>query len=442
MLGMSCPTTSFCVATGAGNTIATSTNPTGGAADWSVAFVGAGTLPTPEGVSPARQIRGVDCTSPALCVGVSFEGLIYTSTNPGGGAGAWTVTDIDPPGPNTHMSGVSCPSPSFCAAAADKGRIITSTNPLGGAGAWTITELGQTLRLRAISCTSPAFCVAVGDEGQILSSTNPTGGAGAWNRTQISGLAIDRGLYGVSCPSPTLCVTGDSVGRLLVATAPGGPESAWAPAQGGGTVQLTAADCLSPTQCAVIDNNGDVLTSTDPTGGPSAWTFTNIAPYPLLDEDDGVQTNGFFGISCPSPSLCAISANRGLIYTSTDPFAAAPPPPATTGKKSPGKGKARIKRPRAKIAAQPPPGVEVKGRKTKVRFRFFAAGHAFTRGFVCKLDDRPLRRCKSPKSYRVGLGRHVFRVRAIGWSGLKGPAARVAFTVCHPTERGLCLGPL
>ena len=441
MLGMSCPTTSFCVATGAGNTIATSTNPTGGAGDWSVTFAGAGAMPTPGSFSPARQIRGVDCTSPSLCVGVSFEGLIYTSTDPGGGSGAWSITDIDPPGPNTHMYGVSCPSPSFCAAVADKGRIITSTDPLGGQGAWTITELGESLRLRAISCASPTFCIAVGDEGQIVSSTNPTGGAGTWNRVQISGAAADRGLYGVSCPSPTLCVSGDSIGELLVSTLPGGPESAWTLTKGGASVQLTAADCLSPTQCVAIDNNGDVLTSTDPTGGAGAWTFTNIAPYPLVDEHDGVESNGFFGVSCPSPSLCAIAANRGLIYTSTDPFAAAPAP-AATGKKSPAKGQKRKKRPRAKIAAQPAPGVEIKGRKTKVRFRFFAAGHAFTRGFVCKLDGRPQRRCKSPKTYRVGLGRHVFRVRAIGWTGLKGPAASVRFTVCHPTERGLCLGPI
>ncbi len=439
LFGMSCPTTSFCVATGAGNTVATSTNPTGGAADWSVAFVGAGAMPTPGGISPARQIRGVDCTSPSLCVGVSSEGLIYTSTDPGGGAGAWSTTDVDEPGPNTHMYGVSCPSPSFCAAAADKGKIVTSTDPLGGKGAWSIAELGETLRLRGISCPSPALCVAVGDEGQIVSSTNPTGGASAWTRTQLSGSPIDHALYGVACPSPGLCVSGDSIGEPLTTTAPAGPASGWSTAQGGGTVQITAADCPSATQCVLIDNNADVLTSTDPTGGPSAWTFTNVLPYPGVDAGDASETNGMFGVSCASVSFCAMAGNRGQIFTSTDPFVT-PPPPAATGKKSPGANKKRVRKPRTTIAARPQPGVEIAGRRTKVRFRFFAAGHAFDRGFLCRLDGGPQRRCHSPKTYRVGLGRHVFRVRAIGFTGLKGPPATARFKVCHPTERGWCTG--
>jgi hypothetical protein len=63
-------------------------------------------------------------------------------------------------------------------------------------------------------------------------------------------------------------------------------------------------------------------------------------------------------------------------------------------------------------------------------FRFFARHRVKVDGFVCKLDRRPLKRCRSPKRYRhIGLGRHVFRVRAIGWTGLKGPAATSRFVV-------------
>ena len=198
-----------------------------------------------------RQVRGVSCPSPQLCVAVTFDGLIYTSTSPTANADAWSVTDLDGDGPNTHLYGVSCPSPSFCAASAGQGKIVTSTNPTGGAAAWTTTQLETPLELRGISCVSPSLCVAVGDNGddarpvgsnngEIAVSTNPL--SGVWQRVEMPA----RGsLFGISCPSPALCVTGDRFGNLLVSTNPIGAPSAWAKADGGGTVQLTAFDCPS-----------------------------------------------------------------------------------------------------------------------------------------------------------------------------------------------------
>lgn len=180
LFGISCPSTSLCVAVGGGNTIASSTDPAGGAGAWSVV--------NPGGAGPPNQneIKGVSCPSPQLCVAVSFEGLVYASTNPTGGTSAWSVADLNPTGPRTHLYGVSCPSPSFCAAAAGGAKILTSTNPTGGAAAWSTTQLPGPLELRGISC-SAAACVAVGDDGdgirpgpadrgEILSSGNPLDG--------------------------------------------------------------------------------------------------------------------------------------------------------------------------------------------------------------------------------------------------------------------------
>lgn len=48
-------------------------------------------------------------------------------------------------------------------------------------------------------------------------------------------------------------------------------------------------------------------------------------------------------------------------------------------------------------------------------------GHAQVRGFLCKIDKRPLRRCRSPKGYRVGVGNR--------------------FKVCHPTPYPDCIDP-
>jgi hypothetical protein len=438
LFGMSCPTASMCVGVGSGNVIVSSTEPLGGAAGWNPIRVAESE--TLSGYfSVAQQIRAVDCPSTGFCVAVGYEGLVYTSTDPTGGPSAWSPTDLNPSGPNTHMYGLSCPTVSFCAAAAGRGKILTTTNPAGGASAWTVAQLPETLELRAISCPSAGFCVAVGKDGQILSSTSPRGGPTAWNQAQLPGAAIDRDLLGVSCPGEGLCASGNSIGAIYTSTSPTGPAGSWSGAQGAGTVQITALDCPSPTQCAAIDNNADVLTSTDPTGGPPAWTFANLLPFPLADEADAVEANGTFGLSCPSASLCAIGGARGRIFTSANPF---DPPPAAPvqkkGKKRKGHGP---KHPRALIGSHPPPGTETSGKTAKVRFRFFVANHASVRGYACRLDQRPERRCRSPKTYRAGVGIHRFRVRAIGWSGSKGPPAVVRFEVCHPTRIGLCIGP-
>jgi hypothetical protein len=433
VFGLSCPSASLCVASAGGNAIASSTNPSGGAAAWRVAYPGAG-----PGLPNQHEIRGISCPSPQLCVAVSFEGLIYTSTDPGsGGAGSWSIIEMDPDGPNAHLYGVSCPTSSFCVAVGGRGEIFTSTNPTGGAAAWSKTQLAGPLELRGVSCPSPSLCVAVGDDGdnirpaptdrgEVLSSTDPL--SGVWQQAQVSG--VPGNLYGVSCPLPALCVTGDALGNLLVATSPAAGALAWDVIDGGGSVQITAVDCLSGSRCIAVDNNGHVLTSSDPTGGSGAWSFVNVIPYVGGAANEGGAGNAMFALSCSSPSLCAMGGAAGQVFTSGDPFAeSSPSAKEKRHKKKRGRGP---KRPRTTLGQHPFPTVELDGRKLTVRFGFFATNRAPVRGFVCKIDSRPLRRCHSPKSYRVGVGKHHFRVRAIGWSGLKGPPARAWFRVCRP----------
>jgi hypothetical protein len=436
MLGIDCPNAGRCVAVGAGNTVLSSDDPTAGASGWSLANIGAGE----QGpyFSPSRQIRAVDCPFAGFCVAVSYEGLVYTSTDPTGGGAAWSGVDLTPEGPNVHMYGLSCPTASLCVAAATGGKILTSTDPDGGASAWTVTQLATGLKLRGVSCASAGLCVAVGDEGEIVSSTEPLGGAAAWKETQLPGEPIDRFLLGVACPSASLCVTGNTINTLFTSTSPTGPAGAWNPAQGSGTVQITDVDCPSANRCVAIDNNGEVLASTNPTGGASAWTFQVISPY-RVEPDDMLNPNGMFGVSCPTISFCAIAATRGQIFTSTNPFDP-PPVPVTKANKKKRKKHKGPKRPRAIIAAGTPPGIEVAHGKAKVRFRFFAARHASVRGFVCKLDHRHYKPCASPKSYRVGVGHHMFKVRAVGWTGYRGKAAYRGFKVCRPTGKAYCIG--
>lgn len=136
----------------------------------------------------------------------------------------------------------------------------------------------------------------------------------------------------------------------------------------------------------------------------------------------------------------AIAGAKGQIFISSDPFTPPPPEPAKKKRKKRHKKRHGPKHPRVFIGAQPPAATEISGRKAKVRFRFFALNHASVRGFACTVDKRPVKRCRSPKIYRIGVGIHVFRVRAISWSGSRGPVAHAGFKVCHPTRLGFCLG--
>jgi hypothetical protein len=442
LFGISCPTTALCVAVGGNNTIASSTAPAapGG---WNAVYVDEGAQ---AGAPNQRELKGISCPSTTLCVAVGFLGKIVTSTNPTGDSSAWSVADLSPTGPNTHFYGISCPTTTFCAAVAGGGEIAVSTNPTGGAEAWTITHLAAPLELRGISCISPSFCVAVGDSGtdirpaptdlgEVVSSTAPL--AGIWQQAELGG---SHGfLFGVACPTTGLCVSGDMFGNVVASTSPTGPASSWDTFGSGATVQITAASCPAAGQCLQVDNNGDALTSSQPTAGTTAWTVQNLVPF----KDENTQ-NGLFSVACPSPEFCALGGvGQGL--TSTDPFAAPPPPAPTTAPakakgKSPTAHKARPKRPRVKLILAPPVAMVVPHGRALVQYRFHVDRRFQVRGYVCSFDHGKMRPCTSPQRHRMGAGHHRFRVRAVGWTGLRGPVVSSPVQVCrHSAVPGTCL---
>jgi hypothetical protein len=157
---------------------------------------------------------------------------------------------------------------------------LTSTDPTGGASAWTKTTIDQGNVPLAVSCPSVSLCVAVDYPGNVLTSTHPTGGASAWTKATIDPGAPDQpvGLDAVSCPSVSLCVASDSNGNILTSTDPTGGASAWTKARvarpdpNGNS--LTAVSCPSVSLCIAADRN--ILTSIAPTGGANAWTSATV----------------------------------------------------------------------------------------------------------------------------------------------------------------------
>ncbi len=120
---------------------------------------------------------GVSCPSSSLCVAVNGAGEVVTTRHPAFGRSAWTSAAVD--GSN-HLAGVSCPSPSLCVAADWAGNVVTSTDPAGGTGAWTVAHVDGANALSGISCPSVSLCVTVDEAGNALTSSNPAGVAGAW----------------------------------------------------------------------------------------------------------------------------------------------------------------------------------------------------------------------------------------------------------------------
>lgn len=442
--GVSCPTESLCVAVGALHTLATSTAPTAGAAAWHVVNPtgavepgkncnedGAPGPPVPCSNYLKGALTAVSCASEELCVAVGFEGAVDVSADPTGGASAWSMSNVNVKGGgSTHLTGVSCPSASLCVAVAGRGsggsagKILTSTDPLSGR--WQVTQLDSSLDLRGVSCATPSLCVAVAKEGRIVTSTDPAGGAPAWQEAQGPGGAGD--LEGVSCIAAPLCAAGNATGNILTSTDPTGSGSTWSTAKAGGAALITGISCSPAKGCVAVDNNGSVLTSTDPTAGPASWQAESLVPFEASPGEGQFPHNALFAASCASTSLCVLVGSESRIFTSTAPFSVATNAPGSGSHHAHGAGP----RPQTKLVFAEDFWPLTYTRRHRVRARFHFYSPTRVRGFECKRDGGPWRTCRSPLRYWVAPGRHALRVRAIGPTGLHGPAAIRRFRVLRP----------
>jgi hypothetical protein len=436
LFGISCATASSCVAAGNRGTIVTSQNPGGGAGAWRSeaaapgAYVGAAPG-EPDRTSPGT-FEAVSCPSVSMCAAVTYAGDFYASSAPADGAQTWRATDLDGTGADTHLRGISCPTPAFCVAVSSGGfgsedangggKIISIKDPTSGSMSWLQAQLDESLDLQAVSCPTTDFCIAVANLGRIVASTNPAGAAPAWKEIGTPGGPGD--LEGVDCPVESLCLAGNARSNILSSTDAEGAAPHWREANSGPSVQITGISCPTISRCAAVDNNGDVVVSKDPTGPSSAWSATNLLPY-LPTGSPGQPFNALFGASCPSVSFCAAVGSRGVIFTSENPFE------VEGSRPSAGKRQGR-KRPRLKILRGDNfvRQSRTKGAGSKVTFRL--RPYRRVRVFLCRLDGRKFRRCKSPLRIYAKLGRHVLRARAMGVTGMRGPVATTRFAIRRP----------
>jgi hypothetical protein len=288
LTAVACASAALCVAVGRGGQAVTSTDPTGGAGAWTAADI-----------DPGKTLTGVSCPSLELCVAVDPGGAILSSINPTGGAAAWASAQIElSPSPPAFV-GVSCPSVSLCVAAGNESgggpggvfpgaRATVSTNPTGGASAWTTVNAGPAIfSPSSVACASVSLCV-IGLQDNAVISTDPAGGQAAWPQALApTNLATVGVIAGLSCPSAALCAAVTGTGEITTTTSPSA-DPAWTNAQ----VDLPhcAADsvCNEIEQIDAEDNQGmTVLDSTRAPGSGDVLANLHLAGDELTWTDAG-----------------------------------------------------------------------------------------------------------------------------------------------------------
>lgn len=435
LFGVSCPTTSLCVAVGNRGTLVTSGDPNGGAGAWRSETVTPGPFVGTAAGEPDRTSPGtlesVSCPTAGMCAAVTYAGDFYATADPAGGASTWRAADLDGGGADTHLKSVSCPTQTFCVAVAaggsgsldanGGGKIIAIRDPLSASISSVQFQLDESLDLQAVSCVGLELCVAVANQGRIVISTNPGAATPGWKEVGTPGGPGD--LEAVDCPEPSLCLAGNARGNVLSSTDANTGAPRWRQVNTGPSVPITGISCPIASRCAAVDNNGDVAVSRNPTGPMGSWSATNLIPFPP-GGGQGLPFNAFFGVSCPSVDFCAAVGSRGMVFTSANPFDVE----VARG----GKGRTDPKRPRMKILHSDNfvRQSRTKGSGSRVTFRLRPYGKV--RGFICSLDGRRFHRCRSPLRIYAKVGPHLLRARAIGVTGLKGPVAKDRFTIQRP----------
>jgi hypothetical protein len=299
--GVSCPSTSLCVAVDNHGNVLTSTEPTAGSSAWKST-----------NLTESAGFLSVSCPpSSSLCVAIDGAGNVWTSHEPTGGAGAWSSASLTVAGFGGGAN-VSCPSTALCIIAPDDETnleasivawLYVATEPTGGSGAWTRTVGvdGFGHAVADVGCASVSFCVGGGAGGDVLVSETPAGAGGSWSHQNVD---EENNIFAVSCPTTLLCAAGDISGNVVTSTNPVGIGT-WQVAHVDGGNALFGISCPSASLCVAVDDQGNAITSTEPAAGPSAWAVTKI--------DEGLLN----AVSCPSVALCVATDAGGNVLVAT-----------------------------------------------------------------------------------------------------------------------------
>jgi hypothetical protein len=352
LLGVSCPTTTFCVAVGHaknGSGIDQTLIETFNGSSWSI-------VPSPNTSSSLfNDLAEVSCTSATFCIAVGSANspthFLQTLVETFDGSN-WSIVSSPNTSPTEpqYLNGLTCQSATFCVAvgAYEIQPGLTQTLVLTYDGTnWTIapspnsspTEINI---LGTVSCTSATNCVAVGTffGGAASSTLIETFDGTNWVITPSPNAPASKGntLYGVSCVSPSACeavgnyADSDFTLHTLVEKYDG---TSWVITASPNTSQtqdntLLSVWCTSSTSCVAAGNTGKPSPVQQTLLEGLSDTTWSIIPSPNTSPS---QENSLGDVTCPDATECVAvgSSNNTDEIAQTLAMVGTVPPPPTSG---------------------------------------------------------------------------------------------------------------
>lgn len=324
LVGISCASTSFCIAVGysthgGGALVALTERWQGGS--WSMQRTA-----KPAGARTS-VLSDISCVSRMACTAVGYftnrAGVAVTLAERWDGA-SWSVQRTPNPRGATYsyLVGVSCASHKSCTSVgtfrAPDGQELVLAEHWNG-DSWSIQPVpgpreATSSALTGISCASTSACTAVGsfvasDGVDVALTERSDGTAWAIEPSANSVSATYSHLVGVSCASIRSC---DAVGSFenaaghLVTLAERWDGTSWAiqptpnPSRARKS-QLFGVDCRSTIACTAIGNfanSGGAFVTLAERRKRTGWTLQRAA-HPA-----GATNSGLDAVACPSPSSC------------------------------------------------------------------------------------------------------------------------------------------
>jgi hypothetical protein len=316
--GVSCATSSFCMAVQAQGSTTTPLAQEWNGSSWSVV-----NAPGPSG----SFLTGVSCVSSTFCIAVGGTSTPTPLVDQWNGSQWSTVPVTVPAGTNAFLNGVSCLSAVFCMAAGATGTGAPYIEQWNGTS-WTQTVLpipsgSSHMELLSLSCSEPALCIAVGEQqvsGNFVSLGELWNGS-SWatsNTVNAPGHSLTV-LTSVSCAGGSFCAASgyaddgnfDNTGITVIEVWTG---STWVieptPNTSGSFGNfLYGISCISATSCTAVGSAyTDASTSTYQSIGiifQGGWHLVTVPNSPVAP-----NLSITYGVSCLTQWAC-VSVGQG-----------------------------------------------------------------------------------------------------------------------------------
>ncbi len=356
LYGVSCASASFCVAVGSysNGTVDQNLVLTWNGSSWSLDS--AASLSTSS--SQYNVLTGVSCASTSFCVAVGAysNGTVNQNLVLTWNGSSWSLDSAaslsTSSSQDNYLDGVSCVSASFCVAAGayyngtvDQNLVLTwnGTSWSLDSAASLSTSASQDNALDGLSCASTSFCVAAGYYTKSVAANQNlllTWNGSSWSLDSAASLSTsasqDNFLNGISCVSASFCVAdgshaGSSAYQNIMLTWNGSVWSLDAAASlSTSTLQgneLNGVSCISASSCVAagsFKNGGATWQSLLLTWNGTSWSLDSAASL----STSASQYNDLKSVSCASAYSCvAAGYYDGTVHqTLALSFNATPPP--------------------------------------------------------------------------------------------------------------------